>query len=82
MLPFFVIIIILIGSVVGQIMFGNKADNDDQAAGKHVASRNSYNSRKALSFSIQQIRDWRFGQSLFLLLTGLIFYPMSSLLLN
>lgn len=42
-----VIIIILIGSVVGQIMFGNKADNDDQAAGKHVASRNSYNSRKA-----------------------------------
>ena len=47
MLPFFVIIIILIGSVVGQIMFGNKADNDDQAAGKHVACRNSYNSRKA-----------------------------------
>lgn len=47
MLPFFVIIIILIGSVVGQIMFGNKADNDDQAAGKHVASRNSYNNRKA-----------------------------------
>lgn len=29
MLPFFVIIIILIGSVVGQIMFGNKANNDD-----------------------------------------------------
>lgn len=47
MLPFFVIIIILIGSVVGQIMFGDKANNDDQTAGKHVASRNSYNSRKA-----------------------------------
>ncbi|WP_242335020.1 hypothetical protein [Limosilactobacillus urinaemulieris] len=47
MLPFFVIIIILIGSVVGQIMFGDKTNNDDQTAGKHVASRNSYNSRKA-----------------------------------
>ncbi|MCI1975501.1 MAG: hypothetical protein LKJ51_06235 [Limosilactobacillus sp.] len=47
MLPFFVIIIILIGSVIGQIMFGNKNTDDDQMAGKHVASRNSYNSRKA-----------------------------------
>ncbi|WP_251574899.1 hypothetical protein [Limosilactobacillus agrestimuris] len=47
MLPFFVIIIILIGSVVGQIMFGNKNSDDDQATGKHVASRNTYNSRKA-----------------------------------
>ncbi|MBB1063730.1 hypothetical protein [Limosilactobacillus fastidiosus] len=47
MLPFFVIIIILIGSVVGQIMFGNKNSDDGQVTGKHVASRNSYNSRKA-----------------------------------
>ena len=67
MLPFFVIIIILIGSVVGQIMFGDKTNNDDQAAGKHVASRNSYNSRKAWSFSIQQKRGLANVSPLFLL---------------
>lgn len=45
MLPFFVIILILVGAVVGQIMFGN---NDDQHThGKHVASRTNIDSRKA-----------------------------------
>lgn len=47
MLPFFVIIIILVGSVIGQIMFGTKTNDDGQVTGKHVASRNNYNSRKA-----------------------------------
>lgn len=75
MLPFFVIIIILIGSVVGQIMFGNKADNDDQAAGKHVASRNSYNSRKAWSFSIQQKRGLANCQPSFFAINDFNFLP-------
>ncbi|MEY8441250.1 hypothetical protein AALA17_01110 [Lactobacillaceae bacterium 24-114] len=45
MLPFFVIILILVGAVVGQIMFGNT--EDQQTPGKHVASRTNINSRKA-----------------------------------
>lgn len=36
MLPFIIIVLILAGSLVGQIVFGNQAN---QSAGKHSAKR-------------------------------------------
>ena len=74
MLPFFVIIFILVGSVVGQIMFGSK-DNSDQTAGKHVASRSNYNSRKAWSFSIQLNKALMFDLPNIRALFFILLYP-------
>lgn len=46
MLPFIVIVLILIGSVIGQILFG-KTENTEQKGSADMGSRERYRSRKA-----------------------------------
>ncbi len=46
MLPLIVIVLILVGSVVGQIVFGNNESTTDQAS-DNVNSREHYRSRRA-----------------------------------
>ncbi|WP_259407330.1 hypothetical protein [Limosilactobacillus rudii] len=44
MLPFFIIVLILVASVIGEVMFGNP---NNQSTGKHGASANRLRDRKA-----------------------------------
>ncbi|WP_255505073.1 hypothetical protein [Limosilactobacillus walteri] len=44
MLPFFIIVLILVASVIGEVMFGSL---NNQETGKHGASANHLRDRKA-----------------------------------
>lgn len=44
MLPFFIIVLILVASVIGEVMFGTSTN---QSSGKHGAAANRLRDRKA-----------------------------------